>query len=246
MSALSGNGAQRWRTSAAGVAVFAALGSLFWFFRDAGSSEPSAPSASQGTGAAPGTAVEQADDPQTARADTSQRSAATAPKESDAPADSPPVPPSSEAELPLGYSYPLDRAFTPDDWQLLVPMTDRVPVPDSVFEAKYSEERSHEEWLGQAATIGATVSNRAIAIGHRLEEEGFYELVRIPVDASGEPFHNWMGGSSEQTPLWTVNGGRGVPDGFVKVTWIPWPEYPELYDLRDEWYYLNLRAQAAK
>ncbi len=125
-------------------------------------------------------------------------------------------------------------------------MGGRVPVSDSVFEEKYDEQLSHEEWLGRATTIGASMLNMAVELGHGLKEEGFYELVKPPTDADGEPLKGWMGGVPDELPLWTVNGGRGVPDGFVKVTWIPWPEYPEVYDLRDEWNFLNSKAALAK
>ena len=81
----------------------------------------------------------------------------------------------------------------------------------------------------------------AWGLAKQREQNGLFDLVKSPpLDSNLQPPENWMGVERDY-PQYMSTGGHGVPPGHSRITWLPFDEYPELYEIWDEMQYLTYR-----
>ncbi len=132
------------------------------------------------------------------------------------------------------------RPLTAADWKYLGSL-DRTPVPDSVFDAKYPPDMKPDELRDAHLRTAREMMGLAQLHASERQRTGLTEILSEPPrEADGSFQSGWLG-SDNSWPLYSFRGGHDVGQGKVEITWLPFDQYPQLYDLRDEWHYLNRR-----
>jgi hypothetical protein len=157
----------------------------------------------------------------------------------------------AEAEADLNTnaesaSDPLAEWVRPkfEDWKTIGPRS-RTPLPYWYFDPKYPKSMTWEE-LDEAFDERFMAYHKlAWSLAKKRESEGLYDLVKSPpLDANLKPPDNWMGVESDY-PQYSLTGGYGVPAGLTRITWLPFDQNPELYEIWDETQYLIYRKGLA-
>lgn len=138
----------------------------------------------------------------------------------------------SEVTTAAAESKPVAERAAKDPWDQFVP---RIPIPKETFEAKYAGvglqelERIREELQSKWFLTKEAALDERMTLGQ-------FERRTMVVGQGPDP--------SSGEPGFTLNAAKGGPEirlsshaeepGVVRVTWLPFDEYPDLYDLADE------------
>jgi hypothetical protein len=127
-----------------------------------------------------------------------------------------------------------------EDWKTIGSRT-RTPTPNWYFEPKYPPGMTYEELDRHFSERFAEFHNRCWDIAKQRQQQGIYDLVKSPPkDAAGRAPENWMG-LDEVHPEYLFAHGHGIPEGYCRVTWVPFDLFPDVYELWDESQYLVYR-----
>jgi hypothetical protein len=140
-----------------------------------------------------------------------------------APAAPPPAPPVA-AELTVKAE--------PEPWEI---PQERIPVPISVFEEKYAHATRDELRNAMEARLELLNQRKLAAFDARVASGSYERRQHLAgMGPQGQP-----GFSVKQTTGLMIRlGSTGDDPGHSQVTWLPYDEYPNLYDLQDEWRWL--------
>ena len=134
-------------------------------------------------------------------------------------------------------------AYRLEDWETIGSL-DRFPIPDEVFDEVYPSDLSRDElkevMLSKLEEF--TVASHQLAAERR--EMGIVEMIPAPPkDSEGAYPKNWAGQDIDW-PAHSVFLNGNVPEGMLEVVWLPYADYPALYDKKDEYLYLSKRINA--
>lgn len=149
-----------------------------------------------------------------------------------------------EESLPSSVGYSEWKPPAYEDW-LTIGALGRIPTADAVFDSKYTEAMTREELrtvlLDKMESFTESVQEHARI---RWEAGVFDRVPAPPTDDRGFFPKNWVGDKQDWPAHAFLMGGE-VPEGFVDIVWLPFTEYPDIYDTQDEHRYLSRRMNSA-
>lgn len=162
----------------------------------------------------------------------------------------------TEQREPEGFNGTKPPASTDDDssaddlapdtsepWLYYGPET-RIPLPDSYFDSIFPASLSVKELESALEDARIRMSEMWLVLADQRYEMGLHELRKRPPIVDGEPAYP-VAVASGKTPVLSIKSTPTDPEN-LHVVWLPFDEYPELYEIRDEWAYLGNRVVKAK
>ena len=130
-----------------------------------------------------------------------------------------------------------------DEWLFYGPKT-RDPIPSVYFDQFYPDDLTLEQLTQMKELSRVRMREKATELFDLRYEAGLYEL-REQVPLEEWPEKSVAVAKGDGPTLQIRSGWNGDAEN-VHVLWLPFDEYPDYYELKDEWAYLAHRVVKAK
>jgi len=160
-----------------------------------------------------------------------------------------PVPAPPVSELPRDVPSVVGDAewkpYTTAGWKLIGSLQ-REPVPRHEFEQRYPPDMGQAELAEAHLAVVQAMQQEIDSAAADRRRLGLVEVVPAPPKGpDGFSVRDWLQ-TTASDPIYSTRWGDAVGPDKVEIVWLPFEEYPQIYDLRDEWGYLGSRVIKTK